>query len=86
MEVSPLFRCQCGDYHFLEVSALDWGEPVTWNSKEFSFVFIEEPFRFWDRLKCAFGRDSKRYAREILLSEEQCRELIELLSQALEGS
>lgn len=66
-----VFRCSCGGYHYLDVSAFD-----DWDH-EYSFGIVEMPPTFWDRLETLFtGRD---VWVEVMLDKQQVRELVAAL-------
>ncbi len=72
---SPLFRCQCGEYAFLELNIFD--EDI--EEYKYSLCFIESPCGFLQRLKWLFKPD--KYVREIILNKEDIKELIKKLEE-----
>jgi len=78
-----LLRCQCGGFHFLEVGIFYDGE-ANWRKKEDTIYFVtfaQEPRTFWRKLKALFRHDN--YAREVLLTESQMREIKNILVKHL---
>lgn len=67
-----IFPCECGDHHFLKVSR--WEGLV-------SLIFIDRPPTFWEKIQALFTHYD--IASEIILSENQVRELVRLLDEAL---
>ena len=83
-----LFVCDCGDIeHQFVVSCFDPPE-----DDEFVYIHIHlTPMNFWRRLKTAvqyaLGRQSRFGAfGEILLTQQQCLQLSELLAQQARGT
>jgi len=62
-----LFRCEAGDYEFLEIIKIDFDNDIP----EYSVSIMSEPNTFIDRLKYLFKPE--QYVKEILLSEDDIK-------------
>jgi len=66
---TTLFRCQCGEYSFLELNIFEEDT----EEYRYSLCFIEQPCGFTQRLKWLFKPD--KHVREIILTKEDIKEL-----------
>jgi hypothetical protein len=74
-EERQVFRCQCGQYQYLDVYWVDWDI----EGKNLYVAITEEPASFWERLKFLFKRQA--YSRDIELSVSQAQRLAGLLDE-----
>jgi hypothetical protein len=72
-----LFKCECVDYHYLQVGYYDWGDDLV----DFYVAIIEEPPGFWRKLKCLF--EHRSIASEVLLRKDRAAELHAILEKYL---
>ena len=75
-----IFQCGCGEYSFVALFDMDWGE----GQHDFCLDFIDEPCTFWQKLKFVFKKD--KYVRSIILSKENVRDIETVESIFKEGS
>ena len=77
-DANLLFKCKCGSYHYLEVSAF---EPEEDWPQEFFVALVDEPISLKEKVQCLLGREGM--AREVLLSLEQATQLRDMLLEQI---
>ena len=67
-----LFRCECGETAFMEVTKLDKEDAELFGG-EFLFSFVTEPFTFWQKLLYLFNIGYG--GRDLILTNKDMKEL-----------
>jgi hypothetical protein len=69
---SVLFRCECGETTFMEVTKLD-NEDAEMFGGDFIFTFVLYPYTFWQKVLYLFKHDSGQ--GDLILTNKDMKEL-----------
>ena len=69
---SILFRCECGETTFMEVTKLD-NEDAEMFGGDFIFTFVLYPYTFWQKVLYLFKHDSGQ--GDLILTNKDMKEL-----------
>jgi len=75
-EDKVIFQCQCGEYRFMTLDAVDWAED---GHIEYILTMIDCPFTFWQKLNYLFNKEVGIH--DMILTKEDIKELRKALGK-----